>query len=151
MRKTINIFVLLLLTVTAIGQASEQDSVLGSLRWQARVLLVFAPDAEDERVIALSESVNHQSCQAAQRDLLLGVLVAEGQSHVGERAVGTTEAMHLRRKLDIADTDFRVVLVGKDGGAKATYTSPPELEVVFGLIDGMPMRRQEARAQSDSC
>ena len=53
----------------------------------------------------------------------------------------------VRGRLGIGPTDFRILLIGKDGGVKASYSEVPELSEVFGLIDAMPMRRDEMRRQ----
>ena len=44
-----------------------------------------------------------------------------------------------------------MLLVGKDGGEKLRTTEVPDLAAVFGLIDGMPMRREEMRERGTSC
>ena len=42
-------------------------------------------------------------------------------------------------------TRFAVVLIGKDGGVKRTETQPLAPADLFGTVDKMPMRRQEAK------
>ncbi len=42
--------------------------------------------------------------------------------------------------------DFRLVLIGKDGGVKRVDTTPLALAALFGTVDKMPMRREEMRA-----
>lgn len=41
--------------------------------------------------------------------------------------------------------DFRIRLVGKDGGVKLDSAKPVSCDELFKLIDAMPMRRAEAR------
>lgn len=122
---------------------------LDELRWKARVLLVFANDANDARVVSFTESIKSSSCEIAQRDIVSGEILSTGNSRIGDEIIEAGEAEQLRKLFRVEDTDFRVFLVGKDGGVKATYTSVPTLEVVFGLIDGMPMRIREARTQPE--
>ena len=40
---------------------------------------------------------------------------------------------------------FAAVLVGKDGGEKFRSEGPVSPEVLFEIIDAMPMRRREMR------
>lgn len=40
---------------------------------------------------------------------------------------------------------FMVVLVGKDGGEKFRSTKPVSTDQLFGIIDQMPMRKQEMK------
>lgn len=42
-------------------------------------------------------------------------------------------------------TMFYVTLIGKDGQEKFKSEKPVDPEVLFSLVDGMPMRRQEMR------
>lgn len=44
---------------------------------------------------------------------------------------------------------FRVRLVGKDGGVKFDSAKPVSADVLFALIDAMPMRREEAAAKKE--
>lgn len=44
-----------------------------------------------------------------------------------------------------APTGFYVTLIGKDGQEKFGSDKPVDPEVLFSLVDGMPMRRQEMR------
>lgn len=53
----------------------------------------------------------------------------------------------LRVTYGIRKSEFRTILVGKDGGAKLSSRSPVSEQRIFGLIDGMPMRREEMRRQ----
>jgi len=128
--------------------ALANDAPLDELRWKARVLLVFAADTDDSRVVTFTESINNMSCEVAQRDIVSGEILSTGESRIGDTRISADDAEQLRELFRVDDSDFRVFLVGKDGGVKATYTSVPALEVVFGLIDGMPMRIREARTQS---
>ncbi|MCV7348088.1 DUF4174 domain-containing protein [Mycolicibacterium rhodesiae] len=44
-----------------------------------------------------------------------------------------------------------VVLIGKDGGEKLRVTDVPDLERIYAVIDGMPMRSNEIRANPRIC
>ena len=51
----------------------------------------------------------------------------------------------LRDRFSVPDSQFRVVLIGLDGGAKLTSDEVVPTQRLFGLIDGMPMRQREIR------
>ena len=55
----------------------------------------------------------------------------------------STQAMALREQLELKPGKFSLTLVGKDGGVKRREESPVEMQEIYGLIDGMPMRKQE--------
>ena len=63
----------------------------------------------------------------------------------GGRAPATLNAAELRKVYGIGDDVFAIVLVGKDGGEKLRSSEPVTADKLTGLVDEMPMRRQEAR------
>ena len=47
------------------------------------------------------------------------------------------------KKHNVEPNQFTLLLIGKDGGEKLRSTTPVELQTIFKLIDGMPMRKGE--------
>ena len=81
--------------------------------------------------------------------MVLGVIVADGASTLGGQAVGTDQARRLRTQFGIGPNSFSVVLIGKDGGEKLRVNGVPDLQAIYAVIDGMPMRQRETGA--DRC
>ena len=50
-----------------------------------------------------------------------------------------------KRKYKAESENFKVVLIGLDGGVKLEQTSFLSTKKLFTIIDGMPMRRNEIR------
>jgi hypothetical protein len=120
------------------GQSSETVEPLEELRWSSRVLLVFAVDDQDPRVIAISESIREARCAVEERDLVFGRVLLAGESRIGENILSAEAAARLRDRFQLAES-------------KSTYDSVPQLDEVFRLIDSMPMRIREAKSQSEPC
>ena len=60
-------------------------------------------------------------------------------------AAGTVTAAELCKDAGIQeDTRFAAILIGKDGGIKLRADRPVAPDQLFGLIDSMPMRANEA-------
>jgi hypothetical protein len=59
--------------------------------------------------------------------------------------IGTEGPLH--RMFGTRAGDFQVVLVGKDGRSTLQWSKPVGSEVLFSVIDKMPMRRDEMRQQ----
>lgn len=112
----------------AIGSSSKPD--LDALRWKHRALLLFAPGLQDEQLKRQQETIKREEGQFAERDVK--VFTAIGDS-----------AEPLRKRFHINAADFVVILIGKDGGEKLRQTKPVDGKQLFGLIDSMPMRRNE--------
>lgn len=121
-------------------------------RWRHRLLLLFAPAADDARYRRQLERLEAHAAGLLERDLLPLHLLAAAPPAVPPRPtdlVGTpADAAELRARFGVDDPAFRVVLLGKDGGAKREWAEPVEPAEVFAEIDAMPMRRREMRERS---
>ncbi len=121
-----------LFAAIAAGSARAADA-LTAFAWKQRAVVVFA---DSHRDLLFQRQVARLKAQQRLLDDYETRLVA---------VAGHDPA--LRRKLGVPDAGFAVVLVGKDGGAKQTWRAPVEPARIFGLIDAMPMRRDEVRAR----
>ncbi len=116
------------------GQARAAEDPLGAYRWKARLLVISAPDGGDRRVAVQRAAAAAATAGMAERDLVI------------VEALGSdAPARRLRDRLGLPDDAFRVVLIGKDGGAKLTRDAPIPTRTLFATIDAMPMRRDESR------
>ncbi|MHC5826161.1 MAG: DUF4174 domain-containing protein, partial [Nostoc sp.] len=57
--------------------------------------------------------------------------------------IDESSAAKLRNRFRVNKENFRVILVGKDGGVKRSDTTPVKATAIFEQIDAMPMRQQE--------
>jgi hypothetical protein len=133
---------LVLVAALALAQTPRPASLAQQLRasqWQKRVLLVGAPTAGQADFQQQKKLFAAAAAQLQERDLLVLELPYD-QLSAADRQYWTRE---LKQSL----TQFAVVLIGKDGGVKRTETQPLAPADLFGTVDKMPMRRQEARRQ----
>ena len=61
------------------------------------------------------------------------------------RPLACENVMHIDRD------QFAAILIGKDGGEKYRRYDVPELDGIFALIDGMPMRQDEMSQNPVDC
>ncbi len=115
-----------LLAVAAACLVCSQVAQAGS----TRPLYVFAPSGDDGRLSAQRGIVAAKAAGFAERD----VPVIE--------VVGSDPR---RARFGVPSGQFRVILVGKDGGVKLSSARPVSAADIFALIDAMPMRRNEMR------
>ena len=123
------LFLFAMVLVTRSAAADELDA----LRWKARPVVVFSATRNDPRVARQLTAFEHASAALRDRDIRV---LAEGQVDGA-----------LRRRLAFNDPGFAVVLVGKDGGVKRVWRGVVEPKQLFGVIDAMPMRREEMRGK----
>lgn len=101
--------------------------------WRSRVLLLFAPRADDPALLLQRSLLAQAGAGMAERDLVAVDVVGDSGA-----------AAALRERFGVAQDRFCAVLVGKDGGATLSSAEPIPAERLFAVIDAMPMRREEA-------
>ncbi len=127
-----------LLSASPLHAASAVDWFL-PWRWQARLLLLFVPSADDPRLARQRELLEPMSAGATERDLVTIEVIGEHSSDA--RLPGAT----LRLALGVPRGQFAAILVGKDGQEKLRVAAPISAHALFATIDAMPMRRDEMR------
>lgn len=154
---TVTLFAFLLLSPVCLAgtaQVPTDNSVkmssfsLSTQKSKNRVLLVFAPSETSSTYQQQMQIFAQHKPGFAERDLVLVEVLAEGKSSVNGQPIDEASAAKLRDRFGIGKEDFRVILVGKDGGAKRQDSHPVQTSAIFNEIDAMPMRRQEMRQQN---
>ncbi|MBD2472749.1 DUF4174 domain-containing protein [Nostoc sp. FACHB-145] len=118
---------------------------LSSQKWQNRVLLVFAPSVNNRTYQQQMQLFNQHQNGFTDRDLVLVQVLATDKSYANGQLIDESSAANLRNRFGVEQQNFRVILVGKDGGVKRSDTTPVEVKAIFEQIDAMPMRQQEMR------
>ncbi|MEM1212295.1 MAG: DUF4174 domain-containing protein [Planctomycetota bacterium] len=119
-------------------------SSLRGERWRSRPVLVFAGTGHDGLRDAQLRLLDAASDGVRERDIVVYVVDADGVTRGGETLAGDSDG--LRSRYGIAADGWAVVLIGKDGGEKLRVTEGAlETELLFAVIDAMPMRRAEMR------
>lgn len=133
-----------LLAVGVLGSATASAAVLGDYLWKQRPLLLFARMANDPRLVETQQRIEASRCDFVERDMVLGRVVSEGDSTLDGQVVDTDEARRLIARYAVDENAFTAVLIGKDGGEKFRVNGVPDLDGIYAVIDGMPMRQNEA-------
>ncbi len=151
-RLTLSAFALLVLVSSGVlGSASAGAAELGDYRWQSRPLLLFAPTDRDPRLVETLSRIEASSCDVVDRDMVIGVVVAEGKSTLDGHVITADAAQRLMKQFAIGSATFSTVLIGKDGGEKLRVNGVPDVQAIYAVIDGMPMRNREMRTNRGEC
>ena len=140
-----------LVASAGLGSGTAVAAELGDYRWERRPLLLFAPTNSDPRLVETLSRIDADRCDVLDRDMVVGVVVGEGTSTLDGQVIDSEQAQQLTGRYGVGDTDFTVVLIGKDGGGKWRVNDVPSLQTVFAVIDGMPMRSREMAADPGRC
>lgn len=138
-------------TGAALGSAGAAAAELSDYGWQSRPLLLFAPTADDPRLIETLNRIDSSQCDFVDRDMVIGQIVAVGTSTLDGHVIDAGESQRLAGQYGIGDDTFSAVLIGKDGGEKFRVNGIPDLQVIYAVIDGMPMRSREMNANPGRC
>ncbi|MEP1207036.1 MAG: DUF4174 domain-containing protein [Rhizobiaceae bacterium] len=150
MRKFCVIISVLFLAVWSTGAMAADP--LKNLQWEKRPLLLFAksrsfapldkqidllrsyrPDLEDRDMVVLS-TTGRQETSAA----------------IGYVSINRGTARELKKRFAPAPKGMTIILVGKDGQEKSRWQQIVEPQVIFDLIDSMPMRQDEVQQQVET-
>jgi hypothetical protein len=132
------------------GTAGEKERGfvdLARYRWKNRLLFVFAPSAEDGRLVRQRAALDEQRKGVVDRHLVRFDVMADNAVRNGGEDLGEGAAAFLRRTFAVEPESYTVILVGKDGGEKMRRTAVVPVAEIFGIIDAMPMRQAEMRDQ----
>jgi hypothetical protein len=143
--------VLLILVSFSMAQSSEKVSVadldLDALRWKNRILVLFSPSESEASFQSQKQGLASSAEAVLDRDLMILEIIEQGQSRAGNRLLSEKSVQGIRKRLGVETGSFQVLLIGKDGGIKLRSSEPVSAKDIFGLIDSMPMRRQEIESR----
>ena len=121
---------------------------LSQFQWKNRLLFLFSPNRSHPLFDVLQKSIAIQQAEVADRDLVIFEILESGTSRMDTSDLDPQVAQSLRDKFEVRPGRFAIILVGKDGGIKLNRQDQTRLEDIFGLIDTMPMRREEMRQKN---
>ena len=122
----------------------QPSSALGAPRTRRRLVLVFAPRADMENLKVQSAILAACGNQLDERDSSVVFVVGDEITARKGTDVGMNAAT-LRARFGVPGNAFRVILVGKDGGAKLRSSKPLQAQTLIATIDALPLRQQEKR------
>lgn len=114
---------------------------LSQLTWKKRIALVFGA-AGEPRLERQLEEFTGSGAGLADRDMVVLRVAGDDVGAVHGR-IGPLSAARLRQEAGVGESEFQVILIGKDGGAKLKSGEFVSRAALFDLIDRMPMRRAE--------
>ena len=121
---------------------------LKNFEWKNRVLIIGGDSSKFKSQL---DQINFESNEFYDRDLVI-ILIEEDNSRISYDGLKTIKAidydstLNLRNKYNFKE--FKLILIGKDGGEKYNSKKLVSINVIYELIDGMPMRKQEIKERN---
>lgn len=132
-----NVFVLVL-SMLVLGQ-DPLESRLSKMVGKSRVVMVYCPKSSDMDFKAQKKWLGEVGVGILERDLCIVDCI--------EAELTPDDVGHLKERFNYTPNHFCFWLIGKDGEVKLISGKPVKPEQIFGLIDSMPMRREERKQQ----
>jgi hypothetical protein len=121
---------------------------LNVYRWKNRLLIIFSPYQGDPDYQSFMKEVQDEKNGVRDRDILVIEILEAGQSRSGSFPLKNDSADFLREYFGIHPGQFCILLIGKDGEEKRRWETMVGLEVIFSVVDAMPMRQKEMKEKS---
>ncbi|MCP9199477.1 DUF4174 domain-containing protein [Gramella sp. GC03-9] len=120
---------------------------LDEYQWKNRLVLVFTEEAENTLLQKQVKLFKQKQEEFKERKLKLIHIIPGKQLELfpAQTAWQDSELFQQKKK----DSDFEIVLIGLDGGAKFRETKIVQPKEIFDLIDSMPMRQPEMRRKNN--
>ena len=123
---------------------------LNAYRWKNRLVLVVALSGRNRLYGKQQSEFQSKAAQLDDRDILMFELLHDGKSTVGNQTLTFEQQSFIRRQFEVPEEDFVFILVGKDGTVKLRASEPVSADILFDLIDSMPMRRAEMAERTEN-
>ena len=131
-----NTLAILIYTVL-MGFQQSLEQKLETMQWKSRVVVVYCPKVSDAEFKLQKKWLGEVGKEIMERDLTVIDCV--------ETNLSAEDALHLKERFKYTPNHFCFWLIGKDGEVKLISNKPVKPEQLFGLIDSMPMRREEMK------
>jgi len=138
------ILTILLFVLIGVSHMIGQEIDLENFKWKQRVVLILLPSGEGEhyknQVNAFSNSIE----DLKDRRLLIFDVQKDRYRLLNDNSSWIISDS-IYKDYNSDSDEFRIILIGLDGGEKLNKTKPVEKSELYDLIDSMPMRKSELR------
>jgi len=138
--KKLLFFVLLLPTISF-----SQD--LDKHLWKDRLILVLADSYENPKFTKQLREFNTNTDDLQERKLIVYQITPTSYQK-GIKKSNTIKNNTLYTRYNSSNEDFKIILIGLDGGIKLESNKVISSSQIFDQIDQMPMRKQELRTKN---
>lgn len=114
-----------------------------ALESDERVFAIATPDALDAQSSRQAGQLLARAGGLADRELRLIHLMGERSGRLAGRQLTPEQVRGLRERWELPAGEWTAALIGVDGGVKARWAAPVEVDAAFGRVDAMPMRQRE--------
>jgi hypothetical protein len=127
--------------------APPADAMEG-YRGRKRPVVIFSPSDSHPNFVRQKNAMNGNRIGVSDRDMVVIYVVGNSLS-TDFGSSPRLSAAGMRSRYRVPESQFRVLLLGKDGDIKRDSLTAVPLPELFAEIDRMPMRRDEVRRRTE--
>ncbi|WP_378176020.1 DUF4174 domain-containing protein [Aquimarina sp. SS2-1] len=116
-------------------------------QWKDRLLLVIADSDQNAKLIQQLQEFEKNKEQLKERKLIIYQITPTSyREGLGKNEI--TKSNNLYKKYNSSKKNFKIILIGLDGGIKMESFDFVSSNKVYDKIDQMPMRKQELKTKN---
>lgn len=139
------IIILISLILLSCEKTSSKD-LFEQYLWNNRVVLVFAPESENQLLSKQYKIITENKSGFTERDIVTWVIVNDEFVVIDGKQKANLPARVFYDDFNVKKNELTFILLGKDGEEKLRLVDNiVNSERLFNLIDSMPMRKQEIK------
>ncbi|MGK0272558.1 MAG: hypothetical protein ACI88H_003230 [Cocleimonas sp.] len=119
---------------------------LGEFAWKKRQLIVFTPSIENKQYQLFNKSLIEFNQDFNERNIQSWHVIADDKVLLKDISREELKANNFRTTYSVNNEEFRLILIGLDGGEKFRQQIV-NLDEIFAEIDQMPMRIRELQSK----
>lgn len=127
--------------VLGLGGAVASDDPLAKYQWEARPILIFAPDRYDARLTDMKGRFSAHRREFRDRHV---IVIEIGGPFMRAEARAMPHGPALRERFGVPQEEFAMILLGKDGEEKLRLDDVADPFVFYDLIDTLPPHESQA-------
>jgi hypothetical protein len=113
--------------------------------WKNRVILIITTDSESENYVSQLEEFKMHNQEFEERKLIAYKVLPNKYKLQSNTDNSWVKDSDLHATYNPSNSDFRLILIGLDGGIKIEQNVLLTAKELFLTIDAMPMRRAEIK------
>lgn len=118
---------------------------LSQHKWENRVILLFAPDFQNQQLNKQLDIFKKNKKGLEDRKLIVYQISSDAIKKEGKHLEKNGESTNWMEQFEVDKNKFTFILIGLDGGEKMRSSDFVSNLKLFSKIDQMPMRRAEIR------
>ena len=134
---------LLLLLFLFLGTSQINAQAFDNYQWKKRLVVVFADTTSNNRYRKQIDILKTEVSGLKERKLQLIFALPGKYREIFPETSGWIQDPYLYKYRRLASEEFEVIVIGLDGGVKKRQSYVLSPEMLFDLIDSMPMRQAE--------